>query len=101
MERAFEPFFSTKTEGQGTGLGLSMAFGFAKQSGGHFRIYSEVGHGTTVKLYFPRSHAAETAAACRDRASGARRHRNHPGGGGRPAVQRHRRRHAAASATTC
>ena len=61
MERAIEPFFSTKTEGSGTGLGLSMAYGYAKQSGGHFRLYSEVGHGTTVKMYFPRSHAAETA----------------------------------------
>jgi len=54
-ERAIEPFFTTKGEGQGTGLGLSMAFGFVKQSGGHFRIYSEVGHGTTIKAYFPRA----------------------------------------------
>jgi PAS domain S-box-containing protein len=54
-ERAIEPFFTTKGEGQGTGLGLSMAFGFVKQSGGHFRIYSEEGHGTTIKAYFPRA----------------------------------------------
>jgi PAS domain S-box-containing protein len=62
IEKVFQPFFTTKGPEAGSGLGLSMIYGFVKQSGGHIKIYSEVGHGTTMRIYLPRLKAAVVAA---------------------------------------
>ncbi len=69
VEHALEPFYTTKTASGGTGLGLSQVYGFAKQSGGHVNIYSEPGHGTTVKLYLPRASGHDRSMEAQPEAS--------------------------------
>src|ERR1044072_1268890 len=64
-EKVFEPFFPTKEPGKGTGLGLSMVYGFVTQSGGHIRIDSEEGRGTTIRLYLPPAQGAAEQVARR------------------------------------
>jgi PAS domain S-box-containing protein len=77
IERAFEPFFTTKPTGKGTGLGLSMVYGFVKQSGGHIRIYSELGVGTSVKLYLPRAENRDETSAHEPGADGTENVKGH------------------------